>query len=95
MLAIRYYVKTDGRSPFADWFAELDGVARAKITRAITRFEQGNLGNVKSVGEGVLECKIDFGPGYRVYFGRRWRYAHYLTEWRDQKAPAARHRRRP
>jgi putative addiction module killer protein len=70
MLAIRYYVKTDGRSPFADWFAELDGVARAKITRAITRFEQGNLGNVKSVGEGVLECKIDFGPGYRVYFGR-------------------------
>ena len=31
---------------------------------------EGNLANVKSVGEGVLECKIDFGPGYRVYFGR-------------------------
>jgi putative addiction module killer protein len=70
MLAIRYYVATDGRSPFAEWFAELDGLARAKVTRAITRLEQGNLGSVKGVGEGVLECRIDFGPGYRVYFGR-------------------------
>jgi putative addiction module killer protein len=42
----------------------------AKITRAIARMEQGNFSNVKSVGEGVLEYKIDFGPGYRVYFGR-------------------------
>ena len=70
MLAIRYYVVRDGRSPFAEWFAELDGVVRAKVTRAITRSEQGNLGSVKGVGEGVLECRIDFGPGYRVYFGR-------------------------
>ncbi|WP_315835962.1 type II toxin-antitoxin system RelE/ParE family toxin [Bradyrhizobium prioriisuperbiae] len=57
-------------TPFADWFAELDAVAGAKITRAIARMEQGNFSNVKSVGEGVLEYKIDFGPGYRVYFGR-------------------------
>ena len=45
-------------------------VARAKVTRAIVRLEQGNFSNVKSVGEGVLEYRIDFGPGYRVYFGR-------------------------
>jgi putative addiction module killer protein len=70
MLEIRYYVTQDGRSPFADWFASLEPVARAKIARAIARIEQGNLSNVKSVGEGVLEYKIDFGPGYRVYFGR-------------------------
>jgi putative addiction module killer protein len=43
---------------------------RAKVTRAIARMEQGNLSQVKSVGEGVLEYRIDFGPGYRVYFGR-------------------------
>jgi putative addiction module killer protein len=48
----------------------LDAVVGAKITRAIARMEQGNFSNVKSVGEGVLEYKIDFGPGYRVYFGR-------------------------
>jgi putative addiction module killer protein len=45
-------------------------VARAKVTRAIARLEQGNVSSVKSVGEGVLEYRIDFGPGYRVYFGR-------------------------
>jgi putative addiction module killer protein len=43
---------------------------RAKVTRAIVRLEQGNFSNVKSVGEGVLEYRIDFEPGYRVYFGR-------------------------
>lgn len=70
MLDIRYYVSADGRQPFADWFARLEPVARAKVTRALARTEQGNLSNVKSVGEGVLEYKINFGPGYRVYFGR-------------------------
>jgi putative addiction module killer protein len=70
MLEIRYYVAANGEEPFADWFADLEAVARAKVTRAIARMEQGNLSNVKSVGGGVLEYRIDFGPGYRVYFGR-------------------------
>jgi putative addiction module killer protein len=69
MLEVRYYISGE-RSPFADWFAELESVARAKVTTAIARIGQGNLSNVKSVGEGVLEYRIDFGPGYRVYFGR-------------------------
>jgi putative addiction module killer protein len=66
---IRYYV-AGGQTPFADWFADLDAAARAKVTRALVRLEQGNFSNVKSVGEGVLEFRIDYGPGYRVYFGR-------------------------
>ena len=70
MLEVRYYVGGDGRSPFAGWFADLNSVARARVTTAIARIEQGNLSKIKSVGEGVLEYKIDFGPGYRVYFGR-------------------------
>jgi putative addiction module killer protein len=70
MPEIRYYVAGDGRSPFAEWFAELDSVPRAKVAVAIARMAQGNLSNVKPVGEGVLEYRIDFGPGYRVYFGR-------------------------
>ena len=70
MLEIRYYVAADGRQPFAEWFADLEPVARAKIARAIARMEQGNLSNAKPVGGGVLEYRIDFGPGYRVYFGR-------------------------
>ncbi len=67
---MRYYETEDGRSPFFDWFSSLDAIARAKVTVAIARLEQGNLSRLKSVGKGVLECKIDFGPGYRVYLGR-------------------------
>src|ERR1700710_492316 len=70
MLEIRYYVTASGRQPFAEWFAQLEAVSRAKVTLAIARLEQGNISNVKTVGEGVLEYRIDFGPGYRVYFGR-------------------------
>jgi putative addiction module killer protein len=70
MPEIRYYVAADNQQPFAAWFAELEAVARAKITRAIVRLEQGNFSNVKSVGGGVFEYRIDFGPGYRVYFGQ-------------------------
>ena len=70
MLELRYYLALDGRGAFEKWFAELDPAARAKVTVAIARLEQGNLSSVKSVGEGVLEYRIDWGPGYRVYFGR-------------------------
>jgi putative addiction module killer protein len=70
MLGLRYYLDADGRSPFARWFADLNAPARAKVTIAIARLEQGNLSQVKGVGEGVLEYRIDFGPGYRIYFGR-------------------------
>lgn len=64
------YLDSAGRSPFADWFEELDAVAAAKVTVSLARMEAGNLSNVKTVGSGVLEYRIDFGPGYRVYFGR-------------------------
>jgi putative addiction module killer protein len=70
MLDVREYLDEDGTSPFADWFAGLDTVAAAKITVVLTRIGQGNLSSVKGVGEGVLEYRLDFGPGYRVYFGR-------------------------
>jgi putative addiction module killer protein len=70
MLTIREYVDQRGRSPFADWFEDLDARAAAKVTVALARIEMGNLSNVKGVGGGVLEHRVDWGPGYRVYFGR-------------------------
>jgi len=48
----------------------LDAQAAAKVTVGIVRIGQGHLSNVKSVGGGVLEYRMDFGPGYRIYFGR-------------------------
>jgi putative addiction module killer protein len=63
------YVR-EGSSPFAKWFSALDAQAAAKVAVALYRLEQGNVSNVKSVGKGVSEYKIDFGPGYRIYFGQ-------------------------
>lgn len=58
-----------GKSPFGKWFAQLDAHAAAKVTAALYRIEQGNLSNAKSVGKGVSEYRLDFGHGYRIYFG--------------------------
>jgi len=63
------YLDSQGRSPFARWFDRLDAIAAAKVAISIGRIEQGNLSNVKSVGQGVHEYRINFGPGYRIYFG--------------------------
>jgi putative addiction module killer protein len=67
---IREFLDVLGRSPFARWFDGLNAVAAARVTIALTRLGQGNFSNVEGVGAGVYEIKIDFGPGYRVYFGK-------------------------
>ena len=63
------YLTLDGASPFRTWFNELESRAAAKVTTALIRLGMGNTSSVKGVGSGVYEYKIDFGPGYRVYFG--------------------------
>jgi|ERR1700675_2084732 putative addiction module killer protein len=64
------YVDPQGRSPYAKWFDGLNAAAAAKIASALYRLAEGNFSNVKGVGGGVFERKMDFGPGYRVYFGK-------------------------
>src|SRR5512146_22873 len=64
------YLDQQARSPFAAWFEGLNTPAAAKVTAAIYQLASGNWSNVKTVGGGVSERKIDFGPGYRVYFGK-------------------------
>jgi len=70
VIIIKEYIDSNDRSPYAKWFNHLNAPAAARVVTAIVRMEQGNLSNVKGIGAGVLECPIDFGPGYRVYFGR-------------------------
>ncbi len=70
MAALREYLDETGRTPFGRWFDDLDGTAAAKVTTALARIEQGNFSRVKGVGAGVFESTIDFGPGYRIYFGK-------------------------
>lgn len=65
------YRTNDGKRPFKDWLLRLrDEIGRAKIRARIARIQCGNFGECKSVGHGVQELKIRWGPGYRVYFGR-------------------------
>lgn len=70
MIAVREYLDRNGRSPYAEWFDGLDAPAAAKVASAVTRMSQGNFSNVRGVGSGVFEYRLDFGPGYRIYFGR-------------------------
>ncbi len=68
---IQIYETKDGKRPFSRWLDSLQDLnARAKILIRIDRIKQGNLGDVKAVGKGVVELRIDYGPGYRLYFGQ-------------------------
>jgi len=69
-MELREYEDAEGRSPFRVWFKTLDAIAAARVQRVLARLELGNTSNVKGVGGGVFELKVDFGPGYRIYFGK-------------------------
>lgn len=69
-MELKEYLTEAGVSPFGAWFEELDPQTAARVTVALARMEGGNLANAKGVGAGVMECRIDVGPGYRIYFGR-------------------------
>ena len=64
------YEDNGGGHPFSKWFGKLKAPAALKVRTAIARMETGNLGDVKPVGQGVSECRLAHGPGYRIYFGR-------------------------
>ena len=70
MIEVREYIDAVGRSPYARWFNRLNARAAAKVAMATVRMAQGNLSNTKGVGGGVFEYRINFGPGYRIYFGK-------------------------
>ena len=66
---IAYYTDENGNKPFREWLLGLrDQIAAVRIRARLTRVKAGNFGLVRNVGEGVVELKIDHGPGYRVYY---------------------------
>lgn len=69
-MEIKEYLTADGYSPFAKWFDALNVQAAVKVRTYVARMQNGNFSQAKSVGDGVFECRVDFGPGYRVYFGK-------------------------
>jgi putative addiction module killer protein len=69
-LTIREYITSRGKNPFRDWLKSLDMGVQARIQARVLRFESGNLGDNKAVVGGIWAARLDFGPGYRLYFGR-------------------------
>lgn len=67
---LRLYHTLDGRIPYAEWLRGLDVAAAKRVTAYVDRMQTGNFGASKRIGRGVSELKIDYGPGYRIYYLR-------------------------
>ena len=70
MIRLEEYITEEGRSPFAEWFDDLDVHAANKVNTYLTRIEQGNVSNLKPIKGAFQEVIINWGPGYRVYAGK-------------------------
>lgn len=69
-MIVEEYIREDGSNPFGSWFSDLDPPAAAKVATATLRLEMGNTSNVKWIGGGLGEFRIDWGPGYRLYLAQ-------------------------
>lgn len=67
---VREYLTAAGKNPYREWLDTLDVALRARVQARVLRFSTGNLGDRKSVGGGVWEARVMFGPGYRIYFAK-------------------------
>ncbi len=67
---LEYYTTANGKSPFTKWLNRLDTTTIAQVTLKIDALSCGHFGNVKFIGDGIYEFKIDLGPGYRIYHTR-------------------------
>ena len=63
------YEASEGQCAFRRWFFRLEARAAARVTRVVAKLESGLRPDVKPAGQGVMKARIDYGPGYRVYFG--------------------------
>ena len=64
------YRTTDGHVPYSEWLGDLNDSTAGRVSAYVDRMRLGNFGRSEPVGQGVSELKLDFGPGYRVYYIR-------------------------
>ncbi len=69
MIQIRQYLDRTGKTAFGRWFDRLDDNLQARVTVYLDRLERGNTGSIKPIEGTLQELRMDFGAGYRIYFG--------------------------
>ena len=90
MIEIRHYVNRAGKDVFDDWLTHLaDARTQAKVATRINRLAAGNVGDCKSLRRGVYELRVDWGPGYRVYYAMVGRQCVLLLCGGDKRKQAA------
>ena len=86
---LEYYIEDDGGAPFIEWLSKLrDRNAHAKIGARLNRVKLGNFGIFKALGDGVYELKIDYGPGYRLYYAMNGKTVVFLLIGGDKASQA-------
>jgi putative addiction module killer protein len=70
LIELAEYLDERKRSPFAEWRQGLDAATRVRIEFSLARLRSGNLSAIKGIGSGLLEMRLDFGPGYRIYLAK-------------------------
>ena len=89
-MEIKIYADAQGYAPFEQWLNQLpDRLARANIRARLTRLEAGNFGDCKPIAEGVWELRIDWGPGYRVYYAQAGKRLVLLLAGGDKRTQQA------
>lgn len=89
MIGIRRYVTRGGKDVVGQWLRDLDTNARARVAARIDRLSLGNFGDCKSLRKGVSELRIDWGPGYRLYYGMLGRMCVLLLCGGDKRKQSA------
>jgi len=86
-MIVQEYIRENGSNPFGSWFGELDPQAAAKVSTATLQLELGNTSNVKWIGGGLGEYRIDWGAGLSALFRTGWRHAHHpVGRWNEEAA---------
>lgn len=87
---LRHYVNPQGLDLFVRWLDKIrDRQAQARVAARLTRLENGNFGDCKPVGDGVWELRVDWGPGYRVYYAIEAKHVVLLCEGGDKRTQTA------
>ena len=90
MYEILHFQTSDGHDLFGRWLDQLnDKQAQARIAARLLRLHNGNFGDCKPIGEGIWELRVDWGPGYRVYYAIAGRRLILLCEGGDKRTQSA------